>query len=95
MIKTLTEILTSRLKLRAMRDRNMQLIDQVISSNHRARMLSKELLIEKQRADEAEKQLNDLKRKSQSAEACHGIGLDISPDPQNVAEHSAHTKAFP
>ncbi len=74
MIKTLTEILTSRLKLRAMRDRNMQLIDQVISSNHRARMLSKELLIEKQRADEAEKQLNDLKRKI--AEALKGLSWD-------------------
>ena len=71
MIKMITEILTSRSKVRDIRDRNMQLISEVISSNHRARMLANERLIEKQRADEAEKQLDDLKRKI--AEALKGL----------------------
>ena len=74
MIKMITEILTSRSKVRDIRDRNMQLISEVINSNHRARMLSNERLIEKQRADEAEKQLNDLKRKI--AEALKGLSWD-------------------
>ncbi len=74
MIKMITEILTSRSTVRHIRDRNMQLISEVISSNHRARMLANERLIEKQRADESEKQLNDLKRKL--AEALKGLSWD-------------------
>lgn len=74
MMSWLTEMLTCRLKVRAMRDKNLNMIGEVIRSNYRNRMQASELLAEKQRADRAEKQLNDMKRKI--AETLKGLSWD-------------------